>query len=99
MPCLFALMGAFAPRLTVLFLWLFTPLVSQVFTFWLVPLLGILFLPFTILMYVLVAAPLGSTNFWGWVAVVLGFLIDLRPYMDAYTNRNRLPGYSPSYTN
>ena len=78
MPCLFALMGAFAPRLAFLLLWIFTPLVNRAFSFWLWPLLGFFFLPFTTLMFVLVIGPLGSTNFWGWLTVFLGLLIDLR---------------------
>jgi hypothetical protein len=92
-------MGAVAPRMTIFFLWIFTPLVNAVFDFWLWPFLGTIFLPFTTLMYVLVAAPLGSANFWGWLTVILGLLIDLRAYADAYNYRNQLPGYSAAYTN
>ena len=93
MPCLFALVGAFAPRIALLLLWLFTPMVNAAFNnSWIWPLLGIIFLPFTTLMYVLVAAPLGQTNIWGWLIVLLGLLIDLRGYNDAYSNRSRVPG-------
>jgi hypothetical protein len=92
MLCLFALMAAFAPRLMLIFLWLFTPLVNSAFDFWLWPLLGIVFLPFTTLMYVLAVGPLGPANFWGWLMVFLGLLVDLRSYSDAYANRARLPG-------
>jgi hypothetical protein len=96
MACLFALLGAFAPRLALLFLWLFTPLVNATFSGWTFPwlwsILGIIFLPFTTLMYVLVVGPLGSTNFWGWVVVFLGLLIDLRSYADAAANRKQIPG-------
>jgi hypothetical protein len=56
--------------------------------------LGIIFLPFTTLMYVLVVGPLGSANFWGWLMVFLGFLIDLRSFSDAAANRNQIPGMS-----
>ena len=92
MLCLFALLAAFAPRLMLLFLWLFTPLVNRAFDFWLWPLLGIVFLPFTTLMYVLAVEPLGSTNVWGWLMVFFGLLVDLRSYSDAHANRARLPG-------
>lgn len=47
MPCLFALFAAFAPRLALFFLWILTPLVSRGFGSFIVPLLGIIFLPFT----------------------------------------------------
>jgi hypothetical protein len=92
--CLFALLGAFAPRIALLLLWIFTPLVNRSFGFWLWPLLGVIFLPFTTLFYVLVVAPLGPTNFIGWMVVFLGFLLDLRNYVDGYTNRSSIPGVS-----
>jgi hypothetical protein len=93
--CLFAMGAAFFPRLAVLFVWLFTNRVTIAFhnTFiW--PLLGIIFLPFTTLMYVLVyTVPSGVVGL-GWFWVILGFLLDLSSYSSsAYTNRNRMPGY------
>jgi hypothetical protein len=92
MVCLFALMAAFAPRLMVLLLWIFTPLVNRAFDFWLWPLLGLVFLPITTLMYVLAVGPLGPADVWGWLMVFLGLLVDLRSYADAHANRARLPG-------
>lgn len=96
MACLFALLGASAPRLALFLLWIFTPLVNASFSgwalSWLWPILGVIFLPFTTLMYVLVVGPLGETNFWGWTVVFLGLLIDLRAYADAAANRNQIPG-------
>ncbi len=93
--CLFALGAAFFPRLALLFVWLFTPLVSRAFHFtFILPLLGIIFLPFTTLMYVLAYNPLVGVTGWGWFWVILGFLLDLSSYSSsAYTNRNRIPGY------
>jgi hypothetical protein len=100
MACLFAVMAASAPRLTLLFLWLFTPLVNAAFSGWIFPwlwaILGVIFLPFTTLMFVLVVGPLGTANFWGWVAVFLGFLIDLRAYADAAAHRDQIPGLASS---
>jgi hypothetical protein len=90
MPCLIALLGAFAPRIALLVLWLFTDLVGRAFGgnwFW--PLLGIIFLPFTTLLYVLVVAPLGPTNFWGWLTVIMGLLLDLERLWMAYVNRDQ----------
>ena len=87
---------SFFPRLALLFVWLFTPLVSRAFHFtFILPLLGIIFLPFTTLMYVLAYNPLVGVTGWGWFWVILGFLLDLSSYSSsAYTNRNRIPGYS-----
>ena len=94
--CLFALLAVLSPRLAFLLLWIFTPLVTRVFDdAWIWPLLGLLFLPFTILMYVLVVAPLGPTNFWGWLMVLFGLLMDLRGYFDSYANRERVSSYTP----
>jgi len=95
--CLFALGAAFFPRLAVLFLWLFTPLVNRAFTMVIWPILGIIFLPFTTLMYVLVYNPVVGVIGWGWLWVILGLVLDISSYSSsAYTNRNRMPGYSGS---
>ena len=96
--CLFALGAAFFPRLVLLSVWLFTPLVTRAFhSALLLPLLGIIFLPFTTLMYVLAYNPLVGLTGWGWFWVILGFLLDISSYTSStYTNRNRIPGYSSS---
>ena len=93
--CLFAMGAAFFPRLAVLFVWLFTPLVNRAFTMVIWPILVIIFLPFTTLMYVLVYNPVVGVTGWGWFWVILGLLLDISSYSSsAYTNRNRMPGYS-----
>jgi hypothetical protein len=91
MICLFALLSAFAPRVAFFVLWIFTPLVDNAFGFWLWPLLGIIFLPLTTLMYALVVGQLGPTNVWGWLAVLFAFLIDSRFYVDIALNYERIP--------
>jgi hypothetical protein len=94
--CVFALFAACFPRLALLFVWLFTNRVTIAFhntIIW--PLLGIIFLPFTTLMYVLVYNPVYGLYGWGWFWVILGFLLDLGAYSSSgYSNRHRLPGYS-----
>jgi hypothetical protein len=94
MPCLFAVFAAFAPRLALLFLLFFTNLFERAFDGWFIPLLGIIFLPFTTLMYVFAAAPLGSTNAWGWFSVLLGLLLDLTHWYAAYQNRNNTSNWA-----
>lgn len=94
MPCLFALVAAFAPRLALLFLWVFTNLVNRAFDTFIVPLIGIIFLPFTTLMYVLVWTPGNGVVGFGWFWVFVGLLLDLGSYGgSAYGNRRRMPGY------
>ncbi|HEY7067000.1 MAG TPA: hypothetical protein VII06_36380 [Chloroflexota bacterium] len=43
-------------------------------------------------MYVLAVGPLGLPDFWGWLMVFLGLLIDLRSFADAHAHRERIPG-------
>ena len=83
-------------RLALLVVWLSTPLVNRAFQGgWVLPLLGILFLPITTLVYVLVFYISGSVTGWGWLWVILGLVLDISSYSSsAYTNRNRMPGYS-----
>src|SRR6266704_56363 len=85
-------------RLALLVVWVSTPLVHRAFQGgWLLPLLGIIFLPITTLAYVLVYSISGSVTGWGWLWVVLAFLLDLAASSSgAYTNRHRLPGYKVS---
>ena len=65
-------------RITLLVVWIVTPLVSRAFHGgWLLPLLGIIILPNTTLAYVLVYYISGSVTGWGWLWVVLAFLLDL----------------------
>ena len=74
MSWLFALFA----RLALLVVWLSTPLVQRAFHGgWLLPLLGILLLPITTLTYVIVYALAGGVTGWGWLWIVLAFLLDM----------------------
>lgn len=69
---------AFFARLALLVIWVSTPLVNHAFhEGWLLPLLGILFLPLTALVYVLVFALAGEVVGWNWLWVVMALLLDL----------------------
>jgi hypothetical protein len=87
MPCLFAVFAGFMPRVALLFLLFFTNIFQQAFDGWFIPLIGIIILPYTTLMYVFAAAPLGSTNVWGWFSVLLGLLLDLSQWYSLYVKR------------
>jgi hypothetical protein len=89
MYCLFAIIGAFAPRLALILLWIFTPLVGKVFPGIVLPILGLIFVPFTTLFYVLVYHSLGPINLWGWLLVLVGFLLDMRNYSDINSSRKK----------
>lgn len=90
--CLFALGAASFPRLGLLFTWFFTPLVNRTFHGgFLVPLFGLIFLPFTTLMYVLVWQPAIGLTGWGWPLLIIGFLIDISSYgSGAFGGRGRV---------
>ncbi len=65
-------------RLALLVMWVSTSLVSRAFHGgWLLPLLGILFLPLTTLVYVLISALSGDVTGWNWFWVALALLLDL----------------------
>jgi hypothetical protein len=92
--CIFGCLGLFAPRIVTIFLWIFTNLVDRAFSSFIWPLLGIIFLPFATLFYVLVysVANKGPTGL-GWALVVFGLLLDLGSYSSGYRGRRRVPGF------
>lgn len=93
--CFVALLAVFSSRLALLVLWVFTNLVTRAFHHsFIVPLLGLIFLPWTTLLYVLVWTPTHGVYGFGWFFVVLGFLFDLGSHSSsAYSQRRRL-GYA-----
>ena len=94
MGCLFALLAAFAPRIALILVWIFTNEVTKAFHgafIW--PFLGLIFLPFTTLIYSLVYVTGVGLTGWGWFWVILAFILDLAAYgSSGYTNRDRIPG-------
>ena len=93
MCCLFTTLVLFGPRLAIVIWWLMQPLRWQAaFETFIWPFLGFLFLPWTTLMYVIVA-PGGVVGF-DWVWIVLALFADIASYTGgAYGNRDRMPGY------
>ena len=77
MGCLFALLSGLFPRVGLVILWLFTNEVDQAYDGWVLPLLGLIFLPLTTLVYALLWAPLGGVEGIEWFWVGLAFLFDV----------------------
>ena len=78
MGCLFALLAGFFPRLALFIVWVARPaLVGAAFGTWIVPLLGIIFLPFATLIYVILYTPGVGLTGWGWFWVILALIFDL----------------------
>ena len=89
--CLLSLGFAAAPRLFLIIAWIFSdrwPIVWQ--GSWIMPLIGIIFLPYTTVMYMLVWAPTGL-DFWAWLWVGLGVLLDVMKWGSIYERRQEIP--------
>jgi hypothetical protein len=90
MGCLFALLAGFFPRIALLLLWIFTTLVDRAFDGFILPLLGLILLPYATLFYVLAWSPVVGVTGWGWFFVVVGIVFDVSHWAgSAYTGRQR----------
>jgi hypothetical protein len=103
MCCFFTLLVFLGPRIAGIFWWLIQPLRWQsafgtIFgggsLWWIWPVLGLIFLPWTTLMYVLVA-PGGIVGLWEWLFIILAVVIDIGSYTGGgWKNKDRIPGMS-----
>jgi hypothetical protein len=75
--CLLAILTGFFPRLGLLIVWIFTNEVDQAYDTFILPLLGLIFLPLTTLVYALFYSPIGGVDGIEWFWVVLAFLLDI----------------------
>jgi len=94
--CLFALLAGLFPRVAFAIFWIARPgVVDAVFGTFIVPFLGLLFLPFTTLMYTILWTPGKGLTGADWLWVGIAFVLDLAHYgSSAYGNRDRMPGYN-----
>jgi hypothetical protein len=98
MVCLFALFAGMFPRLADIFIWIARPamFMNAFNKMYIWPILGIIFLPFTTLMYIILWSPGVGLYGWDWFWIVLAVFLDLSHYAHtAYNNRNAIPGYTP----
>ena len=87
--CLFAAGLAFVPRVMLILAWLFSERWPFVWgTDWFLPLLGIIFLPYTTIMYMLVWSPDGISG-WDWLWIILGLFLDALHYQQTAANRRQ----------
>ena len=63
---------------------------DSVFDSWIFPLLGLIFLPFTTLMWLLVGAPPRGVAGWDWLWIVLAVFLDLSHYANTYEQRDKV---------
>jgi hypothetical protein len=93
MGCLLAMFGGLFPRLALLIVWAARPaLVGAAFNTFLLPLLGIIFLPFTTLIYVIVYTPGVGLTGWGFFWVILALLLDVGHWGPATPSETRCRG-------
>jgi hypothetical protein len=87
--CLLAAVGAFVPRIVLLFVWIFTDLVDRAFDTWIAPLVGLIVLPYTTLAYVALYAPGSGVTGFGWVLVIGALLVDISHWSGGWYGRVR----------
>ncbi len=91
MCCFFSVLFFFGPRLGFLVYWLLVPLrVTTVFNTFIWPLLGLIFLPWTTLMYVLIF-PIVSFD---WVWLGLALFADIAGYAASAARRKDASWYT-----
>jgi hypothetical protein len=91
MGCLFAVVAGFFPRIALVIVWIATDYVDRAFDGWILPLLGLIFLPLTTLVYALAWVPVAHLGNGRWLWVALAFLVELMGYVGTgRTNRDRM---------
>ena len=97
--CLLAMFMGMFPRAGTLLIWLARPnLFSAAFGgSWFWPILGIIFLPFTTLMYVILWTNGTGIAGFDWFWLVLAVVLDIGHWTHTgYTNRDQISSYVPS---
>jgi hypothetical protein len=80
MCCLALSAGFVGPRFALLLWWIFGNKIDVASSSWVWPLLGLLFLPWTTIMYFLAWGPLDGVSGAGWLLVALGVFLDVVTY-------------------
>jgi hypothetical protein len=89
MGCLLAIFAGFFPRVVLVGVWIFTDDVDRAFSGFLVPLLGLIFLPLTTLVYVLLWQTGHGVDGLDWLWVGLAFILDLGSYAGGESQRRQ----------
>ena len=81
MCCLALTAGFIGPRVALLLWWIFdSNRFDAAFSTWFWPFLGLLFLPWTTLAYVLMWSPVTGVSGAEWIIVAIGFVADIATY-------------------
>lgn len=93
MGCLFLILLAISPRLGVVALWLLTDWVERAFSGgWILPILGIVFLPWTTALYVLGFVIGDAAAPWGILGAIIGLFLDIALHAGSATMGRRRAG-------
>jgi hypothetical protein len=87
MCCFFASLAVLGPRFALAMVWIFGSRVDNAFDSWIWPLLGLLFLPWTTLFYVLLWSPIGGVSGGEWFLVAAGVVFDMMTYSSRYASQ------------
>lgn len=89
MCCFLTALVLLGPRVAAIVWWLLRPAVwAATFSTIIWPILGIIFLPWTLLVYV-IASPID--NIWNWLFLILAIIVDLGSYGGGFFgNRDRI---------
>lgn len=96
MCCFIAVLAMFGPRLAFLIYWLIPYgqlRVMATFNGWIMPLLGLIFLPWTTLMYVIVYGSNGIIGF-DWIWLGFAILADISSYAGSVARRRDVGWYT-----
>ena len=98
MCCLVAL-GAFLPRVAMIFMALFSSMFDGAFANWIIPVVGWFLVPYTTLSYVLLWNwDHHHLNAFSWILVAVAFFVDIVNLAGGFAKRQQVPGYpSASY--
>jgi hypothetical protein len=80
MGCLLAMFAGLFPRIALVCVWIFTNEVDRAYDSFFVPLVGLIFLPLTTLVYALAWSPLGGVEGIEWLWVALALVLDLSSF-------------------
>jgi hypothetical protein len=93
MGCLFAVFAGIFPRFALFILWVARPArIDAAFDGFILPLLGIIFLPFATLIYALLYTPGVGLTGGDWFWVGLAALLDIGHWAAGVSQRNQIPG-------
>lgn len=93
MGCLFAIFAGIFPRMAVFILWIARPaLVGAAFDTWIWPLLGLIFLPFATLMYIVLSISGAGLSGGDWAWIALAVVLDLLHWASMAARNRMMPG-------